>query len=162
MLITQGAFLAISIHAPCKSYNQQNKPLSCNFGVNLTLSQTKLLILQHFKRTNKNKEAGVRKRGGRKPASKRLPRTKFAHEINQPLHAAVDCKAGFPNGKPSLWPCRSSPRLRRGIQSASLCDATNRPALPGDLLPRPSRLGRRRSGIKIRFLWNRILYIGDF
>ena len=63
MLITQGAFLAISIHAPCKSYNQQNKPLSYNFGVNLTLSQTKLLILQHFNPrgpiSNKNKEAGV-------------------------------------------------------------------------------------------------------
>lgn len=61
MLITQGAFLAISIHAPCKSYNQQNKPLSCNFGVNLPLSQTKITYIATFQstRTNKNKEAGV-------------------------------------------------------------------------------------------------------
>lgn len=58
---------------------------------------------------------------------------------------------GFHSEIRVIGPPAGELRLRRNHLIAALRAATKRPALPDVLLPRPSRIVRRRSGIKFRF-----------
>src|SRR5699024_7124414 len=54
----------------------------------------------------------------------------------------------------------SAPTERNFVPETAMRFPQNGPAPPGRFVPRPSAPGARPGGIKIRFLRNRILYIG--